>query len=208
MNSRIISSLVVAVLLIAGCKKDNYDKPTSILNGRVVYNKQALGLRSNGVQLELWQHGYELFTKIPVYINADGAFSAILFDGAYKLVRRQGNGPWLNNTDSIDVNVNGETSIDVDVTPYYLVQNVTYTKNGNTLTAQVDIQMVNNSLPLEAVTLYIGNTGIVDQVNNIASASGQTTITVNLPAGASFARIGVKTAGIAEQVYSQAEKIQ
>jgi len=215
MNRFIISSLVMAGLLFAGCKKDNYDRPTSTLTGRVVYNKEPLGLRSNGVQLELWQHGYELFTKIPVYVSPDGTFSASLFDGTYKLVLRQGNGPWKDNADSLDVTVRGTTNVDVSVQPYFIVKNATFTKNATDVSAVVTIEAVNTSLPLESVSLYIGKTEIVDQVNNIGAVtavpdiSQPVTLSVALPAATSFfARIGVKTSGVAEQIYSQTQKIE
>lgn len=210
--------LIIASLLLiisAGCKKDNFEKPASTLSGHIVYDKNALGLRSNGVQVELWQHGYALFSKIPVYVGQDGAFSAILFDGDYKLVLRQGNGPWLDNADSIDVKVSGATNVDITVKPYFIITNATFAKSGTQLTASVSVQQINNNLPLEAVSLYIGNTNIVDQVNSIKSVSvtpdiSQTVnIQMTLPADAAyFARIGVKTAGVAEQVYSQVQEIK
>jgi len=210
--------LIIASLLLiisAGCKKDNFEKPASTLSGHVVYDKNALGLRSNGVQVELWQHGYALFSKIPVYVGQDGAFSAILFDGDYKLVLRQGNGPWLDNADSIDVKVSGATNVDITVKPYFIITNATFAKSGTQLTASVSVQQINNNLPLEAVSLYIGNTNIVDQVNSIKSVSVTPDISQNvniqmtLPADAAyFARIGVKTAGVAEQVYSQVQEVK
>lgn len=204
----LIASLVI---LITGCKKDNYEKPTSVLTGRVVYNKEALGLRSNGVQLELWQHGFELFTKIPVYVAQDGTFSASLFDGTYKLVLRQGNGPWKNNTDSLDVTVQGTTNVDVTVQPYFILKNTTFTKNTTNITAVVTVESVNTGLPLESVSLYVGNTDIVDQVNNAGSVTIvpdiSAPVTLSITSTASFARVGVKTAGVAELVYSQVEKL-
>lgn len=210
--------LIIASLLLiisAGCKKDNFEKPASTLSGHVVYDKNALGLRSNGVQVELWQHGYALFSKIPVYVGQDGAFSAVLFDGDYKLVLRQGNGPWLDNADSIDVKVSGSTNVDITVKPYFIITNASFAKSGTQLTASVSVQQINNNLPLEAVSLYIGNTNIVDQVNSIKSVSVTPDISQNvniqmtLPADAAyFARIGVKTAGVAEQVYSQVQEVK
>lgn len=213
MRYLILASLLL--ILSAGCKKDNFEKPKSTLTGRVVYDKNALGLRSNGVQVELWQHGYALFSKIPVYVGQDGAFSAILFDGDYKLVLRQGNGPWLDNADSIDVKVSGSTNVDITVRPYFIINNVSYVKSGTQLTATVSVQQINNNLPLEAVNLYIGKTNIVDQVNSIKSVSatpdlsGAFTLQMTLPADAAyFARIGVKTAGVAEQVYSNVLEVK
>lgn len=225
--NRILSLHIPALLLLVlviGCKKDNYEKPSSTLSGKVVYEKDAIGLRSNGVQLELWQKGFELFTKIPVYVAQDGTFSASLFDGAYKLVRLPGNGPWVNNTDSIDVTVSGNTVIDVPVQPYFVVRNAAISKAGTTaLTATFSIGKVSDGRALESVTLFVGKTSIVDAVNNLGSVAVNgaditditvpVTINMNIPGsltGQSFfyARVSIKTAGVAEQIYSQPVKIE
>lgn len=209
----LITSLLLIVL--AGCKKDNYEKPASLLTGRVVYDKNPVGVRSNAVQLELWQHGYANFSKIPVYVSQEGEFSAQLFDGEYKLVLRQGNGPWLDNADSLDVSVRGATSIDVNVNPYFILTNTSFAKNGDQLTVTTNITQVHDNLPLEAVTLYIGKTNIVDQVNKVGDVtaavdiSQPVSLTISLPEKTTYyARIGVKTAGVAERVYSAVQKVE
>jgi hypothetical protein len=222
MQRIIITGIALLLLITAGCKKDNYEEPKSTLTGQVVYDKQPVGLRSNGVQLELWQHGYEVFSKIPVYVAQDGTFSVSLFDGSYKLVLLRGNGPWVNNSDSLDVTVSGHTSIEVPVEPYFVISNASLAQNGSDITATVTIQQVNNSLPLDAVSVYLGSTTIVDQVNSVAGATvaaaditditQPVTLTVAIPPSLSakgyvHARIGVKTAGIAEMLYSQPQKI-
>ncbi|ACU62406.1 DUF3823 domain-containing protein [Chitinophaga pinensis] len=223
---RLISSYVITLLLLVlvnGCKKDNYEKPSSLLSGKVVYDKEAVGLRSNGVQLELWQHGFELFTKIPVYVAQDGTFSASLFNGSYKLVRLPGNGPWVNNIDSIDVTVNGNTVIEVPVQPYFVIKNATISKSGTTVTGTFSIVKVANGGTLESVALFVGKTNIVDAVNNLGSAAvngsditdinAPVTVTLTIPGSLSgqsffFARVSVKTAGVAEHIYSQPIKIE
>lgn len=210
-------------MLTIGCKKDNYEKPSGTLNGKVVYNKEAIGLRSNGVQLELWQHGFEVFTKIPVYIAQDGSFSASLFNGSYKLVLLAGNGPWVNNTDSIDVSVNGTTTIEVPVQPYFIIKNAVASKSGTNVIATFSIERVNNTRALESASLYLGRNNIVDAVINLATVTrgaadigdiaGPVTITAAIPPALAnepffFARVGVRTAGIAEQIYTQPIKIE
>ncbi|HEY0612673.1 MAG TPA: DUF3823 domain-containing protein [Chitinophaga sp.] len=214
--------LAIAAISFAGCKKDNYEAPSSTLKGQVLYQKQPIGLRSNGVQLELWQPGFELSTKIPMYLAQDGTFSAAVFDGQYKLVLLRGNGPWVNNSDTINVNVNGATEIEVPVTPYFMINGAALTRNGTTLTATFSLQQVNNSLPLDAVTLYVGATTIVDQVNSVASTSkpaseitditAPITLSVTVPPsliakGYVYARVGAKTAGVAEMIYTAPQKL-
>ncbi|HEY8916348.1 MAG TPA: DUF3823 domain-containing protein [Chitinophaga sp.] len=223
MQRIIISFLAIAFIAAAGCKKDNYEEPKATLTGQVVYDKQPVGLRSNGVQLELWQHGNALFTKIPVYIAQDGTFSASLFNGSYKLVLLRGNGPWVNNSDSLDVTVNGNTSVEVPVVPFFIIKGANIGQSGTNITATVTLQQVNNSLPLDAVTIYLGSTTVVDQVNSVAATSIAATdipnvtqpvnLTVAIPPsliakGYVYARVGVKTAGIAESLYTMPQKIE
>lgn len=211
-----------AVLLFSSCEKDNYDAPASTLTGRVVYQDQPLGVRSDGVQLELWQSGYSLFTKIPVYVAQDGTFSASLFDGNYKLTRLRGNGPWADNTDTINIQVKGGTTVDVPVDPYFVIRNDNVQRSGNAINATFNIQRVNTTKDLEYVRLYVGQTMITDQVRNegsatkmradIADMSQPVTLSVNVPGSmaskeAVYARIGVKTVGVAELLYSQPVKI-
>lgn len=219
---RLIYAFLLAGVVLASCDKDNYEAPASMLSGRVVYEGEPVGLRSGGVQLELWQHGYDLFSKIPVHVNQDGSFKARLFDGDYKLVLLQGNGPWADNTDSLDVHVSGTASVDVPVDPYFVITDHSFQQNGDQVTATISIRQVNTSRSLERVTLYLGQTLIVDQNNSAATAevlaadvtdlSQLITLTANIPAslankGYLFARVGVKANGVAEYIYSQPEQL-
>lgn len=207
---------------LSGCEKDNRTEPKSELKGRVVFDGQPVGVRSNGVQLELWQHGYQLFTKIPVHINQDGTFSASLFDGNYKLVRLRGNGPWTDNTDSIDIELRGSKEIDVPVNPYFVLKNDVYAKGEGKVSATFNVQQVAAGRTVERVNLYIGTTTIVDPNNNIGNAqevaanltdlSKPITLSVDIPAAQAsrayiYARIGVKTSGVGEMLFGMPQKI-
>jgi hypothetical protein len=217
MKKTILPLVLILSLVLGSCKKDNREPPKSTISGKVMYNKVPLGVRSGGVELELWQYGYQLRNKIPVYLNQDGSFSVKVFDGDYKMTMVRDNGPWANKTDSIDVKVNGSANVDVNVDPYFIISNATYQRSGTSVTATVSLQRVNTSKALEEVRLYIGQTNVTDANNNAASASkaGSTitditqpiTLTATVPASLStkdyvFVRVGVKTAGVAERIYS------
>src|SRR5690606_10947257 len=148
-----ISAIVSMVLMVASCSYDNVDPPQSMLEGRVVYQGEPLGLRSEGVQLELWQPGYELFQKIPLHVDQDGAFSASLFDGDYKLTLLRGNGPWLDQTDSTDVQVRGGKSLDVEVQPYYMLTSPQYSRSSGQLSATVQVNSINPVRAVEHVAI-------------------------------------------------------
>ncbi|OLY92641.1 Protein of unknown function [Cnuella takakiae] len=209
-------------VLLAGCEKDNKEAPGATLTGRVVYQGQQLGLRSNGVQLELWQKGYQLYTKIPVFVAQDGSFSAKLYDGNYKLTLLKGNGPWADKTDSLDVQVKGGAQVDVSVDPFFLIKDASFSRSGTMVNASFKVQQVNNTKPLELVRMFIGQTLITDQTNNAGNAqklaaaltdlSQPQTLSVAVPASLAskefvYARVAVKAVGVAELVYSAPQKI-
>ena len=222
MKYKVFLSIGTVLLLFAACTKDNYEPPKSMLNGLVVYQNQPLGVRSNGVTLELWQPGYAFFNKITVQVDQDGTFSASLFDGDYKLTRLKGNGPWVDNTDTINVSVRGGANVDVPVDPFFIVKTQNFTRTGTTINATITIQRVNTTKPLELVRVYIGQTLITDQNNNNANSqkvaaditdiNAPINISVTVPSTLTgkdyaFLRVGVKTVGVGELLYSTPQKV-
>lgn len=209
-------------LSFASCEIDNYEPPTSMLTGTVVYDGKPIGVRSGGVQLELWQPGFALNTKIPVNIDQDGRFAASLFDGTYKLTFLAGNGPWVVSTDTIVVNLSGSADITVPAEPYYTIGDETIARNGESIEASFRTLAVNESRALESVGLYIGTTTVLDNINNkqkvelpaadITSLDEPIDLAVTLGADLSarayvFARIGVRTSGVNEMLFSPVFKI-
>jgi hypothetical protein len=235
-NKLILLAVFTSLLIIAGCAFDNYDPPTSFLSGHVVYNNVPVGVRSNGTQLELWQYKWDTKgviarAKISVYIGQDGSYSARLFDGDYKLVRLKG-GPWADQTDSINVTVSGNTTVDVTVTPFYIITNptFTYTKADSTMRSTCTVTKV-GTVAITSLTLYVGITNIVDANNNVQSNTlnaaaladlttpkNNTLKLTNVPdtyfwekvyskKSYVYVRIGVLSAGSTERYYTPWQKI-
>jgi len=211
-----------SVTMLAGCKYDNYTAPSSMLSGTIGYQGQAIGVRSNAVQLELWQRGYQLFTKIPVYVQQDGTFMAMLFDGDYKLTYLKGVGPWVTKTDSIAVSVRGNTVVDFPVEPFFIIKTSSFVKSGTNITGTLTLQRVNSTQTLEAVRIYLNKGIIVDANINLANASiaasaitdiaAPVTINVTIPTTLSandylYARVGVKTTGVTELAYGVPQQV-
>jgi len=223
MKSKLISLIILSfVILLAGCEFDNYDPPKSFLTGAVTYNGDNVGVRSGGTQLELWQYGYALRSKVPVYIDQNGEFSARLFDGDYKLVRLAG-APWQNQTDSISITVRGNTTVDVPVVPYYTITNEDFTYNSGTgeITSTCNVSKI-GTLNIASLTLYVGLTSIVDANNssqtNVLSSGSLTdlstpktnVVTLNVENKARsyiYVRLGVQTSGVGERLYTPVQKI-
>ncbi|PWG81259.1 DUF3823 domain-containing protein [Pararcticibacter amylolyticus] len=222
MKSKLLISLVItAGLLFTGCEYDNFEAPGAMLSGKVVYEGKAVGVRSNGPQLELWQDGFPLRSLIPVFINQDGTFSASLFDGKYKLVRK-GDSPWLQQaTDTIIVNVKGNTYLDVPVTPYFTITDESFQKSGNTVTARFAVNKIVENARVELVRLYLGKSILTDQVQRELRVDGnadnlvfgqQTVIAGEIPDNLKnldyvFARLGVKSTSSGEYYYTPVQKV-
>lgn len=218
-----VTLLLAGTLLLSACDYDNYEPPGSTLEGAVVYQGEPVGVRQGAVEFELWEPGYQLDDYIPVNVHQDGTFSAKLFAGAYKLVRKDG--PWVTNTDTITVEVSGTKTIEVPVTPFFVISNATITLEGSTVTATFDVEQVVDERSLQSVALFVNGTRFVDRLGdgNFASAAlnaedlddlNGIELSIDLTSGqtqgrkAVFARIGVQTQGVQDWLYSQVTKLE
>ena len=142
--SKIFSMVILSAFSLMSCTKDNYDEPTSFIKGRVVYKGEALQLRGNeAVKLQLYQRGYQKHDPVEVFVNQNGEFSICIFDGEYQLITKAGNGPWSDKgRDTIEIKLNGLATQDVEVTPYYLVEDAKMTLNGNKVNASFKVNKI------------------------------------------------------------------
>lgn len=217
-------ALLSAIVAVSSCGLDNYDAPESKVFGRVVYNGQPIGVRGTGeaVQLQLYQDGYELRNPVPVYVTQDGTFEAKLFDGEYKLVTRDNNGPWVNSRDTTVFTVRGAANVDVPVTPLFTLSNVSLSLSGSNVNAAFQIDQVTAGWEIDYTMILVGRTLFVDDVSYTARRDIQ-----GLETGVSlsemldlsdnndfkkgeplFARVGVRAAGKDQAVYSQVVKLR
>ena len=170
-SSAKLMATLASVALLAGCDiftLDTHDPPDATLTGRLVYNGEPVGVRSNEVELELWQPGpeFELDTKIPVYVAQEGTYSAAVHSGEYEINLLDG--PWVSDPTRIPVTVSGETTLDIEVEPFYTIENASFTFDPNVgttggITATFNVNQVNTSQPLEFVGVYIGGNYFVDR---------------------------------------------
>lgn len=221
MKKLLIISLVFS-LLLSSCAYDNFDEPTSVISGQIVHNGKTLGFRSNAMSLQLYQPGFGLYTAVNVAINQDGTFNAVMFDGDYKLINASGTTqPWVLRTDTLKFSLNGSVNLDYEVTPYFIINDETYTKSGTNITASCKLQQVATTATLQSATLYISRTAICNENYNEAkqqlNASAITDLnnvnfTVAIPQrlidqGFCYVRVGVKASQASERLYTQMEKI-
>jgi len=218
-----IISVVMLMVILTGCGKDNFDAPESFLKGTVTYNGTALNLRGTGeaVQLQLYQDGYALNSEIKVYVGQDGAFSASLFDGQYKLVTRDGNGPWVNTRDTMVVTVKGTTEVKLEVTPYLLISGENISVSSSIMNASFTINQVISSAEVDYAMLLLSSTQFADDVNNVFRkdfsdvSTGSVTLSADISgnndvsnAKALYGRVGVYPKGADQAIYSPVVRLK
>lgn len=225
MKKRIIYIFSICMAILTGCTEyDNYDAPQYYLTGKVHYQGTQIGLRNSGVSFELWQDGYELNGSISVYLAQDGTFSANLFNGEYKLVRKA-DGPWVNQTsDTLMVTVKGNTQYDVEVLPHFMVSNESYQVNlqNNTITGTFTIDKTVETSNLSNVRMYIGPQILIDnnyrgsyEKAEVSDVTFGQPLSITMPItddlikrGYLYTRIGVKASESGEYIYTQVQKIE
>lgn len=200
--------------LLTSCGLDNVDAPESKIQGKISYNGTSIGVKGTdeAIRLQAYQDGYELKTPFEIFVKQDGTFEATVFDGVYKIVCRDNNGPWLNSRDTVTVTVKGSTTFEYPVTPYFLIENENIALNGNTLEASCIVKKIAGDKAIERVMLLLSKTSFVDDVCQIARKdiekpeAGQMNLSMdisqNMSEKALFGRIGVKVDGVGDAIYS------
>ncbi|MFT3935889.1 MAG: DUF3823 domain-containing protein [Chitinophagaceae bacterium] len=224
----------IAVLTICttglSCKKDNYSAPSSTLSGRITYKGEAIGVENYQVPFQIYQFGFGKVGAINGTVSQDGSYSALLFDGTYKLIFPNGQGPfkWKQLSsgapDSTVITMSGNQTLDLEVTPYWMIRTPVLTGGSGkvtaTLKAEKIITDVANAKDIEYIRLFINNTQFVSGGNNIANANingsaitdlNNISLNVTVPNIAPqtyvFARIGLKIAGVEDLIFSPLQKI-
>lgn len=222
----------IPLVMFTACKKDNYKEPKSKFTGAIVYKGDTIRMATQQVTFELWQSGFGKMTPINVNVNQDGTFSALLFNGQYKLDIPAGQGPFMadhidtkTNSDTLAVSINGNTNLNIEVLPFYMIKNASFSLSGNAVKSSCGLEQVitdANAKGIDNVTLFINKTEFVDNNNNIASTGlngaditdmNAISLQVNIPdlipkQDYIFARIGVKISNVEDMLFSPVVKIQ
>lgn len=224
----LVFSSAISFLLsfFIGCGKDNYASPESIIAGQITYKGNPLYLKGTdeAIQLQLYQEGYDLNDHIPVYVNQEGKFSVKTFDGQYKLITRNNNGPWENQSDTLEIDLKGSfLDINYEVTPYYWInKNDVNLDESKRLIGSIEIQQVVETASLDYVMVLVSKTRFVDNQSNVYrkdivvdEEGGITRVDINEDLSDIFAeydnlyfRIGVQANGSDQAIYTEVKKIK
>lgn len=216
--------------LVTSCKLDNYEPPASELSGRIVYKGEPIGVEYNNVTFELWEPGWGKKGPITVNVDQDGSYAATLFDGDYKLIIPSYQGPFKSirnaetQSDTVQILLRGSRTMDLEVLPYYMIRNATFTSGEKKVSAQFSIEKIitdASAKNIEEVALYISKTAFVDVRTNIASQvikgadlktmnglQMQVTVPSMTPAqNFVFARVKLKVSGVEDPIFSAIQKV-
>ena len=135
------------------------------------------------------------------------------------------------NSDTIPLVISGNKSMNIEVLPYYMLSNSSFTLGkDSTVAGTCKLQKIitnANAKDIDFVAIYVNRTAIVDDDNQIASASitgssitdmTNVKVATKIPTSITgigsgtqtyfFARIGVKISGIEDMLYSPVQQIQ
>lgn len=220
-----------SIFLITSCSKelDNREYPQSRISGRYLYNGQPMQIMSTASDaggsnmLQLQQTGPGTFVNgfIKMFAKGDGTYTIKTFDGDYTLTNTPGKGPW-QQPEPISFTLKGEAKdIDFNVTPYHWISDYKSTFVDSVFTATFKLEKIVPTANLEKVVIYFGTTHILDITAKQAErafttdiAPGNVTISFDLKTltnaekvtlrntGVTYARVGIKTQGVADLLYS------
>lgn len=216
--------------LFVSCEKDNYAEPKTLLTGNIVYKGEPVGVEDGQVRLQLWQPGFGKLAPIDAPIAQDGSYSAMLFDGNYKLVFNKNDGPWktlikdATARDTTFVTLNGNQKVDIEVMPYYMIRNAKFSGGEKKVNATFSLEKVitgADAKDVERVSLIISRTQFVSRANNVGITNkdgaevkdmSNISLSVNVPVISPaqdfvFARVGVKMKDVEDMIFSKFEKI-
>ncbi|HKH62206.1 MAG TPA: DUF3823 domain-containing protein [Flavitalea sp.] len=225
--------LLAFCAIVISCEKDNYDAPSSKLSGRLVYQGQPIGgLERDQVPFELYQFGFGKVGPIGASFTQEATFSAVLFDGNYKLIIPNGQGPFVwkktgaGAPDTIPITLAGSQQLDLEVTPYYLIKGPQITGAGGKVSATFGLQKVitgTGAQDIENANLYINKTQFVSEssvdrvakttiagtaITDVSNISLQVTVPTLQPTqNYVFARVGIKIKNVEDRLYSPVVKV-
>ncbi len=226
---------LISLILFTACgisSYDNYDSPDATLTGNIVYNGENIPVSYDNVTFELWQSGFGRETPIEVTVAQNGSYSAEIFDGNYRLIIPEGQGPFMTpanaetNSDTLLVDVSGNTTLDIEIMPYYMIRNTQFSNNGRTVSANFGLEQIispdNGGQAVERVSLYVSTTNFVDgrtSESTIDLAGGEIVDMDNISLRTdvpeftptqdyAFARVGVKIQNVEDMLFSRIEEIE
>lgn len=218
------------MLLSTACKLDNISPPSVTLKGQLMYKGTPVNVEYNQVPFQIYQTGFKGNTPISGTFDQDGTYSVLTFNGNYKFTIPGGQGPFQwkelpsGGRDSIAINLSGDQTVNIEVTPYYMIRNAQLAASNGNITAQFSIEKdITDATAknIQTVSLFVNKTqftssadhaaeadlagtAIIDLTNvNLSVAIPKFTVTQNYV----YARVGIRIAGVEDMIFSPVQKL-
>lgn len=223
--------IFVLILSSAACSKlDNVKPPSVTLKGQLMYKGSPIGVEYNQVPFQLYQTGFGGNAPISGTFDQDGNYSVLTFNGNYKFTIPGGQGPFqwkerpTGGRDTIAINLTGDQTVNIEVTPYYMLSNTKITATSTNIAATFDITKVitdATAKDIQTVSLFVNKTQFVSPADHAAEADLAGSAITNLSnlslnvATPSFpvkqnyvyARVGIRIAGVEDMIFSPVTKV-
>ena len=228
-NIRSISSFLL-VAAIASCKKDNYKEPSAQLSGALQYKGEVINVERNQVPYQIYQYGFDKLGAINGAFAQEGTYGSLLFNGTYKFLIPVGQGPFMwkqlpsGAPDTLTITMSGPQTLNIEVTPYYMIRNAQISASGGKITATFKADKIitdANAKDIERVSLYINANQFVgpvgtDQIGSVDMAGTAITdpnnisLQINTPSLTQkyvYARVGLKIVNVEDMIFSPLTKV-
>ena len=188
------------VVIFSSCKYDNYDPPTINFTGQLNYAGKPFQFDgySEGAGLskiiELYQTGFgKSGVPITAAVNADGKFTQQVFAGKYEITMKNTPYPftfdnWATKPsggyDTLRLNITGNYNLNVPVTPYFDITDVTWAIDGTHLNVTFNIKKIQEGATVTKAHVFVNTASIV---NSGVIASAETAVSdISKPVTVSF----------------------
>jgi hypothetical protein len=223
-------TIFTLMLASAACKLDNVKPPSVTLKGQLMYKGTPIGVEYNQVPFQLYQTGYKGNTPITGTFDQDGNYSVLTFNGNYKFTIPGGQGPFQwkelpsGGRDTINIALNGDQTVNIEVTPYYMIRNAQLAAAGGNITAKFSIEKdITDATAknIQTVSLFVNKTQFVSPADHAAQADldgaaitdpANVSLSVAIPKftvtqNYVFARVGIRIAGVEDMIFSPVIKL-
>lgn len=224
MKTTLYIFLIILLFTVYSCnKKDNYSPPNAQLTGAILYQGDSIYLEYNRVPYQLYQYGFGKVGPIDGAFTQSGTFNSLLFNGDYRFIVPNGQGPFLwpqtstGSPDTINITMNGSQNLNIEVMPYYMIRDAQISGNAGNVSASFKAEKVitdANARDIESVTLFINRTQFVSGTDNVARVDlagaditdpNNISLSVAVPSLSQsyvYARVGLKVAGLEDLIFS------
>ena len=223
-------AIFILMLSAAGCKLDNVKPPSVKLSGQLMYKGSPIGVEYNQVPFQLYQTGYKGNTPISGTFDQDGTYSVLTFNGNYKFTIPGGQGPFQwkelssGGRDTLNIALNGDQTVNIEVTPYYMIRNAQIAAASGKITANFSIEKVitdASAKNIQTVSLFVNKTQFVSPGDHAAEADldggaitdpSNVSLNVAIPTfpvtqNYVYARVGIRIAGVEDMIFSPVVKV-